>query len=107
MTLASGSAARKNIMEGIIKMITVITLETVFKRGEISGCATASARNVDGIIPPPQGFMMSCRVIQALYVFQLIMTVGSCQAPLPIVLIRRIRISNDTGAHRHIDNNLG
>ena len=33
MTVMSGSAIRKNIIERIIKMITVITLETVFIRG--------------------------------------------------------------------------
>ena len=64
MNMASGSATRKNVMEEIIKAKTVITLETVFKRGEISGCYIACARNVGGIIPTPQGFMLSVSLIQ-------------------------------------------
>ena len=84
MTVANGSATRKNIMEGIM-MEDVITLETVFKREKLYGCATTSAKNVDGIIPVPQGLLMSGSVIQSLYVFQLIVTIGSCQEPLPIM----------------------
>ena len=38
-----------------------------------------------GIIPTPQDFMLSGSVIQAIYIFQLIMNIGSCQAPLPIM----------------------
>ena len=38
-----------------IKINTVITVETVFKRGKISGCATSSAINIDRIIPTHQG----------------------------------------------------
>ena len=76
MTMASGRAKRKNLMEGIIKMITIINLEMVTKRGEISGCDTASAINVDGIIPTPQGFMIIDSLIKAIYFYQLIMTIG-------------------------------
>ena len=53
MTVSSESASGINLKEGIITMITVITLERVFKRGKIYGCATLSTRNVDGIIPTP------------------------------------------------------
>ena len=79
MTVASGRVTRTNIMEGVMKMITVINLETVFKRGEISGCDAASAVNVDGIIITPRGFMLSSRVIPEISVFWLIITVVSCQ----------------------------
>ena len=58
MTVSSVSTTRTNVTEGIIKMITAITLEMVFKQGKISGCATASAINVDEIINAPQGFML-------------------------------------------------
>ena len=64
MTVASGSVTRTNPMEGIIKTITVITLEKVLKTGDISGCATASARNLDVIILIPRGFMLGGSVIQ-------------------------------------------
>ena len=67
--MESESVKRKNLMEGIIKMITIITLVTVFKRGEISGCDNASTRTVDGIITTPHVFMMSGIMIQALSVF--------------------------------------
>ena len=33
MTVASGSATSKNLKEGIIKIVIVITLKTVFKIG--------------------------------------------------------------------------
>ena len=66
-------------------METVIILETVFKRGEISECATASKITVDGIIKTPMFLILSVSVIQSFYVFQLIMTIGSCQEPLPIM----------------------
>ena len=59
MALVSGSTTRINLMEGIIKMITLISFETVFKREEIYECSTASAINVDGITPTTQGFMLS------------------------------------------------
>ena len=75
MTAESGSATRINLAEGIIKIITIITLETLFKRGKISGCATESARNVNEIILTTQGFMLSGSVIQALSVFRLIMNI--------------------------------
>ena len=65
-------------------MKTVITLETVFKRGETYGCANTSAINVDGIIPTPKGFMMSGRLIQVISVFRFIMDIGSCQALLKV-----------------------
>ena len=71
-------------MEGIITE-TVITLETVFKRGETAVCANLRKRNVDVIIPTPQGFMLSVRVIQALSVLRLIMNIGTCQEPLPTI----------------------
>ena len=67
MTIASESSTRTNITDKKIKRITIIALETVFKRGEIYGCATTIAINVDGIIPTPQGFIMSGSVIQALF----------------------------------------
>ena len=82
MTLEIGSVTRKAMMERIIKMTTVINLETVFKRREISGCATTSTRNMDGIIPTSQDFMLNTSVIQVFSVFWLIMNIGSCQAPL-------------------------
>ena len=50
----------------------------------ISGCATVSARNSDVIIPTTQGFMLSGRVVQALSVFRLIITIGSFQAMLQV-----------------------
>ena len=86
MTMASGRAKRKNLMEGIIKMITIINLEMVTKRGEISGCDTASAINVDGIITTPMGFILSGKVIPELSVLQLITTIGSCQEP-PLIMV--------------------
>ena len=73
-------------MEEIIKMITLITLENMFKRGKFSGCATTIAINLDGIIPTPQGFILSVRVIQAISVFRLIMTIGSFQELLVVRL---------------------
>ena len=83
-------------MEGTIKNKPLITLEIVFKRGEISGCATERARNVDGIIPTPQGFMLSERVIQSLSTFWLIMTIGSCQEMIPIKILLAARLEKDT-----------
>ena len=41
---------------------------------------------MDDIIPTPQNFMLSGSVIQALSVFQLIMTIGSCHEALPIMV---------------------
>ena len=64
MTVASGSVTRTNPMEGVIKTITVITLEKVLKTGDISGCATASARNVYVIITTPQFFILCGSMIQ-------------------------------------------
>ena len=84
MTMASGHTTRANLMEGII-METIMILETVFKRGEIDICSTASAIKVDGVISTSLGFMLSRSVIQASYVFRFITTVGSCQAPIPIM----------------------
>ena len=84
MVMASESATSTNLMEEIIRE-TVITLEMVFKRGEIAGCDTASTINFDVLIPTPQFFMLRSRFIQALSVIRLIMTIGSCQALLPIV----------------------
>ena len=40
---------------------------------------------MDGIIPTPQGFMLSGIMIQALYVFRLIMTIEICYIPLSIM----------------------
>ena len=60
-------------------------METAFKIWEISLCATESARNMDVIIPTPQGFMLSVRVIQALSVLRLIMNIGTCQEPLTTI----------------------
>ena len=58
----------------------------MFKRGEISGCDTERAINVDLIIPTSLGFMMDGSVIQSLSVFRLITNIGSCQErPLPIM----------------------
>ena len=48
MTAANGITTRRKIIEGIIRTRTILNLETVFKRGEISGCSTASAIYVDG-----------------------------------------------------------
>ena len=64
-------------------METIITLETVFKRGEISGHDTEREINLDRIIPTTQGFMLSGRAIQALYDLRSIMNIGSCKEPLP------------------------
>ena len=67
-------------------METVIILEVVFKRGGISGCYTASTRNMKGILPTTLGFMLSGSVFQALFVFRVIPTIGSCQSrKLPIM----------------------
>ena len=60
MTVASGIMTRINLMEVII-METVITLEMVFKIGEIAECDTVSARNLYGIITIPVGFMLDPR----------------------------------------------
>ena len=83
-TVAIRCATSTNLMEGITKKLVLITLETVFKRGGKYGCATESARNVDGAITTPQGFILSGSVIQALSVFRLIMTIENFQSPLPI-----------------------
>ena len=61
INVASRSTTRTKLTEGII-METVIILEKMFKRGEISECVTASAINVDGLIPTPLGFIMYGRV---------------------------------------------
>ena len=84
--VASGSVTRTNPTKRII-METVITLEKVFKRWEISGCANISIRNVDGRIPTPKGFMLSGRVIQGISDFWLIINIGSFQAPIPIMAL--------------------
>ena len=82
ITVASGSATRTNLIEGIIKITTARILETVLKRGEIAGCATASKINVDVIIPTPQSFIMSGSMFQSISVFWMVMTIVSCQGPL-------------------------
>ena len=56
----------------------------VFKRSKIYGCANTSAINVCVIIPTPQSFILIGIIIKALSIFRFIMTIGSCQAPLPI-----------------------
>ena len=80
MKITSISATRINLMEGIM-MKTVIILEMMSKRVWISGCAIASAINMDGIIPTPLFFILSGRVIQLINYPPLIMTVKSCQSP--------------------------
>ena len=94
MTVAIGSATRTNTTEGIIMEI-IITLETVFKRGYIYGRDTKSARNVDGIMPKPKGFILSGSFIQKFSVFQSIMTIGSCQAPLPTMGLLEYRLEEE------------
>ena len=56
---------------------------------------TAITRDVDGIIPTPLGFMPSGSVIQALYVFQLITNIGSCQVLLPTMGLRADFLEED------------
>ena len=58
----------------------------MFRRGKISEYATASARHMDVIIPTPLGLILSGSMIQELFVFRLITTIGVLQArPLPIM----------------------
>ena len=82
ITMASASTIKKNLLEGIIKTINVLTLETMFKRGEIYGCYTTTTINVDRIIRTPRVFMMSDSMIKVVSFFPLIMNIGSCQSPL-------------------------
>ena len=79
---------KKNLLKGII-METVIIFETVFKRGVVSGCASSSAINLDGIIPTSLGLMMNDNMIQVFYVFRLITTIESCQVTLLIMGLMR------------------
>ena len=86
MSVASGSATRTNIIEGG-NNVNSNNFGTVFKIRLIAGCDTTRARNVNGIIPTPQDFMLSGNLIQALSILRFIMTIGSCQEPLPIMVL--------------------
>ena len=68
----------------------------MFKIGEIYIRDNASTINVDGIIPTPLCFMLSGSVIQAVYVFRLITTVGIFQAPLPIIRLIAAILEEET-----------
>ena len=68
--------ARSGAGEMIIRTGIEMIMETVFKRGEILGCAISVVKSAYGILPTPLDLMLLRSVILALSPFKLTTTIG-------------------------------